>query len=45
MPEVPEGVDPLMFRLLSGHINIKTTPAKKLELRGPDDWQARFRDD
>ncbi len=44
LPPVPDGVDPLYWRLSQGHINIQTTPVRKPEMRGPDDWQARFRD-
>ena len=44
LPPVPPGVDPLTFRLLSGHINISTMPAKKLDLRTIENSQVRFRD-
>ena len=45
LPPVPDGVDPLYWRWSQGHVNVQTTRAKKLELRGPDDWLPRFRDD
>ena len=44
LPPVPDGVDPLYWRWSQGHINIKTTPAKKPELRGPEALEVLWRD-
>jgi hypothetical protein len=45
LPPVPDGVDPLYWRWSQGHINVQTTPIKKPETRGPDDYLPRFVDD
>lgn len=44
LPPVPDGVDPLYWRLSQGHINIAPNKPVKLDLRTIDDMEVRFRD-